>query len=122
MKILLAEDDANIVKIAKIVLEKVGGHQVTVCMDGGSALNTALNEDFDLLLLDGMMPVLPGVEVCKQYQEKKQGSKAVVIFLSAKSSQEDINEFNQLSMGSIQKPFDPQSLCQMIDSILEKAA
>ena len=69
-----------------------------------------------------MMPVLPGVEVCKQYQEKKQGSKAVVIFLSAKSSQEDINEFNQLSMGSIQKPFDPQSLCQMIDSILEKAA
>lgn len=122
MKVLLAEDDANIVKIAQIVLEKIGGHQVEVCMDGGSALNTALKEDFDLLLLDGMMPILPGVEVCKQYNEKKQGKKALVIFLSAKSSQKDINEFLQLGIGYIQKPFDPQSLCSSIDDILREAA
>lgn len=122
MKILLAEDDANIVKIAKIVLEKVGGHQVQVCMDGGSALQTALQEDFDLLILDGMMPVLPGVEVCRQYQQQKQGRQAPVIFLSAKSTQEDIHEFNEIGCGYIQKPFEPQKLCALIDSILVKAA
>ena len=103
-------------------MEKVGGHQVEVCMDGGSALNKALAEDFDLLLLDGMMPILPGVEVCKQYHQQKQGQKAMIIFLSAKSSREDISEFKQLGSGYIQKPFDPQSLCSMIDDILRTAA
>ena len=122
MKILLAEDDANIVKIAKIVLEKVGGHSVEVCMDGGSALNKALTEDFDLLILDGMMPVHPGVEVCKLYHEQKQGPKARVIFLSATSTMEDIKEFKQLGCGYSQKPFEPQSLCQMIDDIVKEAA
>ena len=122
MRILLAEDDANIVKIAKIVLEKVGRHHVHVCMDGGSALQTALNEDFDLLILDGMMPVMPGVEVCRQYGLKKQGKKAAVIFLSAKSTQEDINEFRELGCGYIQKPFEPQNLCSLIENILRQAA
>lgn len=122
MRVLLAEDDTNIIKIAKIVLEKVGGHQVEICMDGGSALSKALAGDFDLILLDGMMPVLPGAEVCRQYHEKKQGPKAMIIFLSAKSTQEDINEFNQLGSGYIQKPFDPQNLCNIIDDILRNVA
>ena len=122
MKILLAEDDANIVKIAQIVLQKMGNHTVDVCMDGLSALDKALENDYDLLILDGMMPGLPGVEVCKQYKEKKQGSQAYVIFLSAKSAQEDIREFKELGCGYIQKPFEPQQLCPLIDEIMRTAA
>ncbi len=122
MKILLAEDDLNITKIARMVLEKVGHHQVDHAKDGGEALEKALANDYDLIILDGMMPILPGVEVCRQYHEKKQDRKAQVIFLSAKSSQNDINEFLSLGEGYIQKPFAPQSLCNMIDDILKKAA
>lgn len=122
MKILLAEDDLNITKIAQMVLERVGHHQVDTAADGGIALEKALNNQYDLIILDGMMPVLPGVEVCKKYLAEKQGPKAHIIFLSAKSSQKDINEFLSLGQGYIQKPFEPQKLCNLIDNILQKAA
>lgn len=122
MKILLAEDDANIVKIAQMVLERVGQHEVDTALDGGEALEKALANEYDLIILDGMMPVYPGVEVCRLYTEQKQGKKADVIFLSAKSSQKDIKEFLSIGTGYIQKPFEPQKLCQLIDQILKKAA
>ncbi len=119
MKILIAEDDQNIIKIAQIVLEKVGKHQVDTAVDGGEALTKALAQDYDLIILDGMMPVYPGLEVCRLYNEQKTGHKAKVIFLSAKSSQKDINEFLSLGCGYIQKPFEPSSLCQQINDILK---
>lgn len=122
MKILMAEDDENIVMIAKMVLEKVGGHSVDVANDGQTALDMAIAGSYDLLILDGMMPKLPGVDVCKQYLEKSQDPKARVIFLSAKSGQDDINEFLELGSGFIQKPFAPESLCQQINDILRDAA
>lgn len=122
MKILIAEDDLNIIKIAQIVLEKMGQHQVATATDGGQALSLALAQDFDLLILDGMMPVLPGLEVCRRYQNEKQGQKAQVIFLSAKSSQKDIDEFLQLGIGYIQKPFEPKKLCPLIEDILKRVA
>lgn len=122
MKILLAEDDANIVKIASLVLTKVGGHHVDVATDGEEALTKALQGDYDLLILDGMMPKYQGIEVCRKYFEQKQPPHARVIFLSAKSNQDDIKEFKRLGSGFIQKPFEPQRLCQQIDEILQEAA
>lgn len=122
MKILLAEDDLNITKIAKMVLERVGKHEVDHAKDGGEAIDLALANDYDLIILDGMMPVHPGVEVCRMYREQKTGTQARIIFLSAKSSQKDINEFLSMGEGYIQKPFEPQNLCNMIDDILTKAA
>ena len=122
MKILLAEDDLNIIKIAQMVLERVGKHQVDTAVDGGQALEKALNGEYDLIILDGMMPIHPGVDVCKLYREQKSGPQALIIFLSAKSSQADIKEFLEIGDGYIQKPFEPQNLCNLIDDILKKAA
>lgn len=122
MKILLAEDDLNIIKIAQLVLEKVGGHQVDTAIDGGAALEKALADNYDLIILDGMMPILPGIEVCKKFRAQKPESSTAIIFLSAKSSQADINEFLALGQGYIQKPFEPKSLCATIDKILSKVA
>lgn len=117
MKILFAEDDKNISTIAKIVLERVGGHEVTIAENGRTALEAALNENFELIILDGMMPELSGPEVCRQYKDQC-SEPAPVIFLSAKSTQIDIQEFMSLGVGYIQKPFNPQTLCQQIDMIL----
>ena len=121
MKILIAEDDSNISTIAKLVLERVGHHDVVVAVNGREALEKALQTHFDLLLLDGMMPELSGPEVCRQFKEQSPHP-TPVIFLSAKSTQQDIQEFLQLGVGYIQKPFNPQTLCQQIDMILKAAS
>ena len=118
MKILIAEDDPNILTIAKLVLERVGQHEVISATNGREALNAAIGSPFDLIILDGMMPELSGTEVCRQYKEQS-AHQAPVIFLSAKSTQADIQEFLTLGIGYIQKPFNPQTLCQQIDLILK---
>lgn len=121
MKILFAEDDSNICMIAKLVLERVGQHNVTIAENGRIALDLALQNSYDLIILDGMMPELSGTEVCRKYNEQST-NKSPVIFLSAKSTQQDIQEFLDLGVGYIQKPFNPQTLCQQIDMILKAAA
>ncbi|MBK8204347.1 MAG: response regulator [Bdellovibrionales bacterium] len=120
MKILLAEDDPNISLIAKLALEQLGGHQVHVATDGKMALEMALSYDFDLILLDEMMPKMNGLSVCRKYRES-QVNKAPVIFLSAKSQESDITEFRNEALGYIPKPFDPASLCQDIMSLLNQS-
>lgn len=120
MKILLAEDDPNISLIAKLALEQLGGHQVHVATDGKMALEMALSYDFDLILLDEMMPKMNGLSVCRKYRESKV-NQVPVIFLSAKSQESDISEFRNEALGYIPKPFDPASLCQDIMSLLNQS-
>lgn len=121
MKILLAEDDPNISTIAKMALESLGGHQVTVASDGEMALQTALSGDFDVILLDEMMPKMNGLSVCRAYREQSL-KRVPIIFLSAKSQESDIQEFKNTAQGFIAKPFDPMTLNPLIDQILKGAA
>lgn len=120
MNILLAEDDSNISTIAKLVLEKMGRHTVTVAANGTKALELATTNSFELIILDGMMPGLSGIEVAQKIRNLKNIS-APVIFMSAKSNQQDVKEFLELGAGYIQKPFEPKELCSKIDEILKKA-
>jgi len=119
MKILLAEDDQNISIIAKLALEQIGGHQVQVATNGRMALDFALSDDFDLILLDEMMPEMNGLTVCREYHNKS-NKPSPVIFLSAKSQESDIVEFIETARGFIPKPFDPATLCELIIHILQK--
>ena len=117
MHILLAEDDPNISTIAIMALEHVGGHKVTHVDNGKAALDEACTENYDLILLDQMMPIMNGLNVCKEYKAKE-GSNTPVIFLSAKCHVDEINAFKNMGLGYIQKPFDPATLSQLIDEIL----
>lgn len=122
MKILLAEDDSNISMIAKITLERIGKHQVTLVANGKDALDQAMQNEFDLILLDGMMPIMDGVTVLKNLKTTNK-SHVPVIFLSAKSQESDIKEVLDLgAIGYIQKPFEPRTLCEQINSMLNKKA
>ncbi len=118
MKILLAEDDPNISIIAKMALENLGGHQVHLATDGKMALEMAISYDFDLILLDEMMPKMNGLSVCREFR-KNSPQQTPIIFLSAKSQESDINEFRSEAIGYIPKPFDPATICQTIDQILQ---
>lgn len=116
LKILLAEDDHNIATIAMMALETFGGHEVTHADDGEKAYKMAQDGDFDLLLLDEMMPKMNGLKVCKTLLTE--GFRTPIIFLSAKSQSTDISLFESLAEGFIPKPFDPSTLCSEIDQIL----
>ena len=119
MKILLAEDDPNISIIAKLSLEKLGGYTVTVVNDGEKALNEALsNPEYDLILLDEMMPKMNGLSVCREYKARCPQPKPI-IFLSAKSQESDIREFSDNGIGFIPKPFDPMKLAEQIKTVLD---
>lgn len=122
MRVLLAEDDPNISIIAKISLEKIAGHEVTVVNDGESALQEALTQNYDLILLDEMMPKMNGLKVCQEYKARTEGLAKPVIFLSAKSQDSDIREFTENGTGFIPKPFDPRKLPAQIEELLKGAA
>jgi len=119
LKILLAEDDANISTIAIMALEHFGGHKVTHVDNGLDALNKAKEGGFDLIILDQMMPIMNGLTVCKEYKSLH-GSDIPIIFLSAKCHADDITAFKNMGFGYIQKPFDPATLNQQISDILDK--
>ena len=119
MKVLLAEDDPHISVIAKLALEKIGGFDVTVVSDGELALETALAGEFDIILLDEMMPKMNGVRVCQEYKARCSQPKPVV-FLSAKSQESDIKEFFAEGEGFIPKPFDPTTLHKSVLEIFNR--
>lgn len=117
MKILLAEDDPNITIILQLCLERLGHHQVEVASDGAQALEKALKGKFDLILLDGMMPKMTGLQVMKALNTQMPNHPSV-IFLSAKTDTREIAEFLNMGAGHIQKPFDPETICMRIDQII----
>lgn len=116
MKILLAEDDPNIATIAVMALETFGGHEVTHAEDGEKAYSLAKEGDYDVILLDEMMPKMNGLKVCKALLTE--GLRTPIIFLSAKSQATDVSLFESLGEGFIPKPFDPTTLCSEIEVIL----
>ena len=118
MQILLAEDDPNILVITQLCLEKIGGHSVTIATDGEKAIALSKEQQFDLFILDGMMPKFSGMQVAEEI--RKTNSETPIIFLSARSEPKEVDNFLKIAAGFIPKPFDPQKICQHIESILKE--
>ncbi|NBC56770.1 MAG: response regulator [Bacteroidetes bacterium] len=115
-KILIAEDQAEIVKFLKQGLEEEN-YNILTAKDGEEALKKALNHHIDLILLDWMMPKLKGIEVCKALRSKN--FKAPIIFLTAKDTVEDTIE--GLKSGAndyVKKPFNFEELLARIETHL----
>jgi DNA-binding response OmpR family regulator len=119
MRILLAEDDVHIRSIARVTLQKLGGHEVITVENGQQAVEAAKTQPFDLLILDGMMPELDGFEACSKIKSEPGPSQETpVIFLTAKSQTSDIQEgFSRGAIGYIVKPFDVKTLCVEISGL-----
>ncbi len=69
-KILIIEDDTDIAAIERDYLE-LSGYTVTICADGTAGLQTALDDSYDLLLLDLTLPGTDGFTICRAVREKK---------------------------------------------------
>ena len=117
-KILVADDDDLLCEVLRFKLENMG-HTVLVVTDGATALNSAQSEDFDVLILDSMMPALSGMEVLQSLKSDPATSKLPVIMLSARRGEDDV--VTALRAGAadyLTKPFMPEELALRIATVL----
>ena len=120
-KILVADDEPNIV-IALEYLLRHGGYDVAVARDGDEALKQIEASVPDLVLLDVMMPVKSGYEVCKRIRERPEWAQVKVIMLTAKGRDAEVNK--GLAMGAdlyVTKPFSTRELINQINGLLAPA-
>ncbi|MDX1565357.1 MAG: response regulator [Phycisphaeraceae bacterium] len=107
MKILIAEDDAVSRKLLETQLKR-WGYTVLVCQDGGEAWEVMQNEEAPMLaILDWMMPVIDGPEICKRIRGLNKASEPYLILLTSKEGSQNI--VSGLEAGAddyITKPFD----------------
>jgi len=119
-KILLAEDEADIRKVAQISLQFRGGWEVLLATDGEDCLVKAAQNRPDLILLDCMMPKLDGYETCRRLKQDPALREIPVIFLTAKAQEAEVRKGLSLgAVGYLIKPFNPMSLAAEIRKILE---
>lgn len=116
-KILVAEDEASI-RAFVVVNLKHAGYTVTEAENGLQALQlfNAANGDFDVVLLDIMMPEMDGIEVCKRLRE--QSTSLGIIMLTAKT--EEMDKVTGLLVGAddyVTKPFSPAELMARVDAV-----
>ena len=103
-KILIIEDEEAIADLEKDYLE-LSGFEVQICNRGDEGLQTAMSEEFDLIVLDLMLPGMDGFEICKKIREEKN---IPIIMVSAKK--DDIDKIRGLGLGAddyMTKPFSP---------------
>ena len=120
-KVLIADDEPNIVTSLEYLMTK-GGYQVEVARNGEEAL--AMVESFrpDLVLLDVMMPLRSGYDVCRQIRRRTELRAIKVVMLSAKGGQADVQK--GLEAGAdlyITKPFSNRELLDKISAVLSDA-
>lgn len=119
MNILFAEDDESLGKLIYHLLKKEF-HRVDWVKDGQIAYDYAMFTDYDVVILDWMMPVQNGMETCKKLRKK--GFKGGIIFLTARDSLEDV--VTGLDTGAddyIIKPFKFEELAARIRALTRRA-
>ncbi len=116
-RILIVEDEVAIADLEKDYLE-LSGFEVEIENDGRNGLNRALNEEFDLFILDLMLPEVDGFEICRQIREKKN---TPILMVSAKK--DDIDKIRGLGLGAddyVTKPFSPSELVARVKAHLAR--
>ena len=116
-KILIIEDDESIAELEKDYLE-ITGFATKIALDGIQGGKLALNEDFDLILLDVMLPGKDGFKVCQEIREVKE-----IPILMVTAKKEDIYKIQGLGIGAddyIVKPFSPSELVARVNAHISR--
>jgi len=118
-RILVVDDDENILNLERTILEGKG-FEVVAASSGGRALEILAKEAFDLILLDVMMPEIDGFTVCRKIKEDSRLKEVPVIFLTAKGGGEALAEgFESGAVMYINKPFTANKLLTIVNTMLE---
>lgn len=116
-RVLIVEDDSAIAELERDYL-RMDGFEVDITQDGPAGLERGLHGDFDLVLLDVMLPGMDGFEVCRRLRE---ASDIPILMVTAR--REDIDKIRGLGMGAddyVEKPFSPGVLVARVKSHLSR--
>ena len=119
IKILIVDDEERIRRLLKMYLEREN-YLIDEAEDGNEALEKAFANDYDIILLDLMMPGKDGIEVCRELREKKA---TPVIMLTAKG--EEVNRVQGFEVGTddyIVKPFSPREVVLRVKALLRRSS
>ncbi|GAB4233634.1 MAG: phosphate regulon transcriptional regulator PhoB [Kiloniellaceae bacterium] len=119
--VLIVEDQEALVTMLKYNLEGAG-FRVNTAGDGEEALVAAAEEVPDLILLDWMLPLMSGIEVCRQLRSKPETKRSPIIMLTARG--EETDKLRGLDSGCddyITKPFSPAELIARINAVLRRS-
>src|SRR5579863_5793622 len=119
MKILIIEDEANIAQLIRLYLEQAG-YVVSVASDGVAGLELHAREHPDLVILDLMLPMMDGMEVCRRIRA---WANTPILMLTARQSEEDRIEGLELGADDyLVKPFSPREVVSRVKAILRRTA
>lgn len=116
-KILIIEDDKLIAELERDYLE-INGFETEIAMTGDKGLELALKKDFDLILLDLMLPSKDGFKLCKEIRNSKE-----IPILMVTAKKESIDKIRGLGLGAddyIVKPFDPSELVARVNAHISR--
>ena len=116
-KILLIDDDPDVLYVSQISLSSVGGWLVISTHDGTEALDLAKREKPNVILLDVVMKPISGIDIFLQLQRDRETSSIPVILLTVRPYDTDVRRLG--ARGIIAKPFDPLKLPDQIRQILQ---
>lgn len=119
-KILIVDDESDICEVLSKRLQQAG-FQTIIAYDGEEALRKAAQEKPDLIILDLMLPKIPGEEVCKKIKNNAETCAIPIIMLTAKAS--DVDRVIGRVIGAdsyIMKPYKANELLQEINRFIKK--
>ncbi len=120
MRVLVVDDEVNVVELVKFNLE-LNNFETDVAYDGIDALEKISKHDYDLIILDNMLPGFNGFEIIKKVRENKRTKDLPILMLTAKSEESDI--IFGLNIGAddyLTKPFRVHELIARVNSILRR--
>ena len=120
-KVLIADDEPNIVTALEFLLKR-GGYDVRTVANGEDALAALAADPPDVVLLDVMMPVKSGYEVCQRMRERPEWRGIKIVMVSAKGRETEVSK--GLSVGAdlyVTKPFSTQELLDQINGLFAGA-
>ena len=118
-KRILIVDDDEMVRIALNELLRPEGYEVAIVASGKEALEKIDENSFDLLMLDIIMPEMDGLELCRRIRERENYRETPIVFLTAKSREEDKAE--GLEAGAnlfLSKPISPDKLLEIVSDTI----
>jgi CheY-like chemotaxis protein len=120
-RILLADDEPDILEISRMALETVGGFDIEVCSSGAELLQRLPEFKPDLVIIDFLMPDMVGTEVLRAVRLVPGFEEVPVVFLTGVIQGDDIDDMEELRRSGVTeiilKPFDPMALADRISGI-----
>jgi CheY-like chemotaxis protein len=119
-RVLVADDEPDLLEIARIALETLGGYEVVTCQSGSELLRLLPEFEPDLVVVDVLMPDMGGIEVFNALRREPRYEDLPVVFLTGLVLERDLEELRASGAADIiAKPFDPMTLADRIGRIWE---